>query len=127
MRAAGERWLEQLAPGATGWLGTTSGVTEDGRFILLARFTSEDAAMRNSDRPEQGEWWTETSKPFDGDAEFKNSVAVDEDMVGDPGTAGSSPPRMRRGQASPGRFRLRCGRRWRRSTRSLSASPSISI
>jgi hypothetical protein len=88
MRAAGDRWLEQLAPGATGWLGTTSGVTEDGRFILLARFTSEDAAMRNSDRPEQGEWWTETSKLFDGDAEFKNSVAVDEDMVGDPGTAG---------------------------------------
>jgi hypothetical protein len=43
--------------------------------------------MRNSDRPEQGEWWTETSKLFDGDAEFKNSVAVDEYMVGDPGTA----------------------------------------
>jgi hypothetical protein len=88
MRAAGERWLEQLAPGATGWLGTTSGVTEDGRFILLARFTSEDAAMRNSDRPEQGEWWAEMAKLFDGEPVFRDSTRVLVDVRGNPDDAG---------------------------------------
>ncbi|MGE5763508.1 MAG: hypothetical protein ACM3ZF_06425, partial [Mycobacterium leprae] len=64
MRAAFERWVEELAPGAAGWLGSTAGVTDDGRFIGLARFESEQAARRNSDRPEQGRWWAETSKLF---------------------------------------------------------------
>jgi hypothetical protein len=32
-RAALDRWVQELAPGATGWLGSTAGVTEDGRFI----------------------------------------------------------------------------------------------
>jgi hypothetical protein len=44
--------------------------------------------MRNSDRPEQSAWWAETSKLFDGEATFKNSIAVDEDLVGDPDSAG---------------------------------------
>ena len=48
-----DRWIQELAPGSIGWLGTTAGVTEDGRFIELARFESEDAARRNSNRPEQ--------------------------------------------------------------------------
>jgi hypothetical protein len=51
LRAAMDRWAQELALGAIGWLGTTAGVTEDGRFIALARFTSEEAARRNSDRP----------------------------------------------------------------------------
>ena len=33
-----DRWAQELAPGATGWLGSTAGVTDDGRFIALARF-----------------------------------------------------------------------------------------
>jgi hypothetical protein len=88
LRAAMDRWLSEVAPGSIGWLGSTGGVTEDGRFILFARFSSEDEAMRNSDRPEQSAWWAETSKLFDGDATFKNSIAVDEDLVGDPDNAG---------------------------------------
>ena len=44
--------------------------------------------MRNSDRPEQDAWWSETSKLFDGEATFKNSTAVDEDLVGNPDDAG---------------------------------------
>src|SRR6266508_1488720 len=57
-RAALDRWVQELAPGAPGWLGSTAGVTEDGRFIALARFESEEAAKRNSDRPGQdlSEW-----------------------------------------------------------------------
>jgi hypothetical protein len=33
VKAALDRWAEELAPGAEGWLGTTAGVTEDGRFV----------------------------------------------------------------------------------------------
>jgi len=54
-RAALDRWVEELASGAIGWLGTTAGVSGDGGFIALARFESEEAARRNSDRPEQGQ------------------------------------------------------------------------
>ncbi len=53
LRAAFDRWMTELSPGAKGWLGSTAGVTEDGRFVALARFESEAAAQRNSDRPEQ--------------------------------------------------------------------------
>jgi hypothetical protein len=50
LRAALDRWLQELAPGATGWLDSTSGVTEDGRFIAVVRFESAEAAKRNSYR-----------------------------------------------------------------------------
>jgi hypothetical protein len=88
VRAALDRWVEELAPGATGWLGSTAGVTEDGRFIGLVRFESEEAARRNSDRSEQGEWWAETSKLFTGEASFRDSNDVDVDIIRDPDTAG---------------------------------------
>ena len=87
-RAALERWAQELAPGATGWLGSTAGVTEDGRFIALARFESEEAARRNSDRPEQDQWWTETAKLFTGEATFKDSRDVVVDVNGEPDDAG---------------------------------------
>ena len=88
VRAAFDRWRAELAPGASGWLGSTGGVTEDGRFIGLARFESEEAARRNSDRPEQDAWWAETSKLFTGAATFKDSRDVVVDVTGDPDTAG---------------------------------------
>jgi len=77
LRARMDTWLDELAPGATGWLGTTAGVTDDGRFIALARFESEDAARRNSDRPEQGLWWSETAKLFSGDIAFHDCPETD--------------------------------------------------
>jgi hypothetical protein len=88
LRTAMDRWLSEVEPSSIGWLGSTSGVTEDGRFLLFARFTSETEAMRNSDRPEQSAWWAETSKLFEGNATFKNSIAVDEDLVGNADDAG---------------------------------------
>jgi hypothetical protein len=87
-RAALDRWVRELAPGAEGWLGTTAGVTEDGRFIAAARFASEEAARRNSDRPEQDRWWSETSRLFDGEPTFRDSSDVVVDTAGDPDTAG---------------------------------------
>jgi hypothetical protein len=88
VHAAMERWMRELAPGASGWLGSTAGVTEDGRFVALARFESREAAQRNSARPEQDAWWSEVSKAFDGEATFADSEDVDVDIVGDPDSAG---------------------------------------
>jgi hypothetical protein len=88
VQAALDRWAQELAPGSIGWLGSTAGVTEDGRFIALARFESEEAARRNSDRPEQDAWWAETAKLFSGEASFKDSSDVTVDVIGEPGDAG---------------------------------------
>ena len=86
--AALDQWTRDLAPGAIGWLGSTAGVTEDGRFIALARFESEEAARRNSNRPEQDQWWSETAKLFSGEPTFKDSTDIIPDVIGDPDTAG---------------------------------------
>src|SRR5579859_5309937 len=88
VHAALDRWSGQLAAGAEGWLGSTAGVTGDGRSVALARFESEQAARRNSDRPEQGQWWTEISKLFTGEVTFRDSSDVTVDVHGDPDQAG---------------------------------------
>jgi hypothetical protein len=88
VKAQMDRWMAELAPGAEGWLGSTGGVTADGRMIAVVRFESAEAAQRNSDRPEQGEWWAETAKLLDGEATFRNSQKVLVDMRGDADTAG---------------------------------------
>jgi hypothetical protein len=83
-----DQWVRELAPGADGWLGSTAGVTDDGTLVALARFESEDAAQRNSNRPEQGAWWAEVEAHFTSEPEFRNSSSVDVDAYGDPGAAG---------------------------------------
>jgi hypothetical protein len=88
LRRAVDQWYEEVAPGAVGWLGSTGGVTEDGRAIALVRFASADAARRNSERPEQDRWWAETSKLFDGEPTFTESEDVTVDTSGDPDRAG---------------------------------------
>jgi hypothetical protein len=88
LRAAFDHWAEELAPQASGWLGSTAGVTADGRFVALARFESADAARRNSGRPEQDRWWAETAQAFSGQATFEDSSDVAVDLVGDPEEAG---------------------------------------
>jgi hypothetical protein len=70
-----DRWQDELRPGATGYLGSTAGVTDDGRFVVLVRFESEEAARRNSARDQQGEWWTDTEKYLEG-ATFEDSADV---------------------------------------------------
>ena len=88
LSAAVDQWTQDLAPGATGWLGSTGGVTEDGRFIAAVRFESAEAARRNSERPEQDRWWAETEKLFDGPVTFRDSSDVTVDLHGDPDQAG---------------------------------------
>jgi len=71
-----DEWQERLMPESIGYLGSTAGVADDGTFIMSARFESEEAARRNSDRQEQGDWWEETSKYFDGEPTFSDYTDV---------------------------------------------------
>lgn len=75
IRGEMDRWTAELQPGAIGWLGSTSGVSDDGRFIALARFESEEAARRNSGRPEQDAWWSQASKHL-AEVVFHDSARV---------------------------------------------------
>jgi hypothetical protein len=87
LRRQVERWQEELRPGATGYLGTTAGVTGDGRLVVMARFESVEAAARNSQRAEQGNWWAETEKCLHT-VSFQESVAVDTLLGGGKDNAG---------------------------------------
>lgn len=70
IKAMADRWYSDVRPEAQGWLGTTGGITSDGECVILARFESRQAAQRNSERAEQGEWWTEAEKGFTGGVTF---------------------------------------------------------
>ena len=70
-----DRWERELRPGAGGFLGSTSGVTDDGRLIVLARFESEEATQRNNDRPEQRAWWADIEKTLE-EVNFQNGGEV---------------------------------------------------
>jgi hypothetical protein len=83
-----DKWQKDLRPGATGFLGSTSGVTDDGIGIAFARFESAAAAKANSERPEQGAWWTETAKCYSGDVTFTDSEDVETFLAGGSNDAG---------------------------------------
>ena len=83
-----ERWQSELAPGAEGYLGMTGGVADDGSVVMLARFQSEASAKANSERAEQGSWWADTAKYFDGDVTFRDCSDVDVEQSGDLDSAG---------------------------------------
>ena len=88
LRQQMDRWNEELRPGAAGFLGTTGGVTDDGRGVFLARFDSAAEAKANSDRPEQGKWWAETASCFDGEVTFTDSEDVEMFLAGGSDDAG---------------------------------------
>ena len=88
VRTAMEQWVRDLAPGASGWLGSTVGVADDGRFVALARFESAKAARHNSSRPEQDAWWSDLSKALTGEVTFVDSEDVVAEVLGDPDQAG---------------------------------------
>lgn len=88
LRRQGERWQEELRPGAIGFVGVTSGVTPDGRAVTVVRFESQEAAEANAARPEQGNWWAETEKYYDGEVTFTNSTDTTTWMGGGSNDAG---------------------------------------
>jgi hypothetical protein len=105
-----DRWRQELGPTAEGWLGGTYGVTDDNQFIGVVRFESKEAAARNSTRPEQSAWWTETEKSFDGEVTFHDCDEAMEFLDGGADDAGfvqviqgrvEDPERFRRFMGQP--------------------------
>jgi hypothetical protein len=88
VRNAMESWNSEVGPKAQGWLGTTAGVTTDGQLVAVARFESEEIAMKNSDSPEQSKWWENFSQNLDGEASFFNSNGVSLSGTGGSDNAG---------------------------------------
>jgi hypothetical protein len=88
IRRQGERWRADVQPGAIGFLGSTVGVSDDGTFYAFARFADAASARANSDRPEQGAWWEETAKLFDGEPTFRESNDITVLLDGGDDTAG---------------------------------------
>jgi hypothetical protein len=72
-----ERWVAEIKPGVKGYLGSTTGVTADGRAITIARFESAKAAAANSDNAQQTSWWNETAKAYDGEPTFIDCTEID--------------------------------------------------
>lgn len=83
----GEAWRDEVAPGADGFLGATTGVTADGEVVAIVRFADEASARRNSERPEQDAWWQEMVRLYDGGPTFVESGDVDQMTNGDPDDA----------------------------------------
>jgi len=83
-----ERWESEIRPGAAGFLGSTGGVTDDGVGFAIARFVSAAEAKANSERAEQGAWWSETEKCFDGPVSFTDSEDVENFLGGGSNDAG---------------------------------------
>lgn len=83
-----DKWVAELQPGAKGYVGTTAGVAADGRAVVFVRFESEAAARANSERPEQGAWWADTEKFFDGPVQFSESSDVTTFLAGGSDDAG---------------------------------------
>lgn len=87
VRKQWDRWQQELRPSSIGYLGGTAGVAEDGTFFAAARFESEEAARKNSDRPEQGEWWSETEQYLE-DVKFRDCTDIQEWAAGGSDDAG---------------------------------------
>jgi hypothetical protein len=77
LRRQFDRWRDELAPKAEGWLGTTAGLPTRGGFIAVVRFESEEAARRNSELPAQDQWWADTAQYLADDVVFHDCSNID--------------------------------------------------
>jgi hypothetical protein len=88
LRTLLEEWTRDLGPGATGWLGGTYGFADDDQFVGVVRFESKEAAMANSERPEQGAWAERFMALMEGTTEFHDCDDVTLMMDGGSDAAG---------------------------------------
>jgi len=70
LRTLAEAWRDEGGVGAVGYLGGTYGVTDNGDFIGVVRFTSREDAMANSARPETGAFAERMGALMDGAVQF---------------------------------------------------------
>jgi hypothetical protein len=71
--ALGDKWQQELRPGAKGFVGSTTGIAADGTFVGVIQFTDDVAAKENGDRPEQDAFFKEMSQLMDGEPTFLES------------------------------------------------------
>jgi hypothetical protein len=88
LKEHGEQWQRDVRPAAIGYLGVTSGITDDGRSIAIVRFEDEASARANSELPEQAAWWEGMAKLYDGEPTFTESSDTTEWMGGGSDDAG---------------------------------------
>jgi hypothetical protein len=96
-------WPADVGKSATGWLGNTAGVSDDGHFILLMRFVSEEAAWITSDLDESGRWWQRCARHLDTKPVFTGSTKVRGILGG--GSDDAAVVRITRGRATEDRLR----------------------
>lgn len=77
IKQATAKWETERRPQVKGFLGSTSGISAQGTFVIVARFESEELARKNSDDPAQTASWNELSKGFSGPATFHDCSEVD--------------------------------------------------
>ncbi|HYP46541.1 MAG TPA: hypothetical protein VEQ66_15250 [Propionibacteriaceae bacterium] len=87
-REALDLWVSGVVPGATDYLGSTTGVTEDGTLISIARYQSAEASHANGRRPEFKQWWSHTAQLFTAPPTVREADDVFTNVVGDPDDAG---------------------------------------
>lgn len=87
LRRQFEAWHTDLRPEASGYLGTTFGLTAEGYGIGMVRFATADDFADNQARAEQQAWWAETEKMFVV-VTTHDSDAVDVFLVGGSDRAG---------------------------------------
>lgn len=76
VRAAGQRWIDEVRPNAVGFVGGTAGVADDGTFVTIARFEDEASARKNSELPQQSAWWASFEPLVDGPPTFRETTEV---------------------------------------------------
>lgn len=100
MGAAFDTWMREIAPGATGLLGSTGGVTDANELFILTLFESEEEARANEARPEQGQFWAEVFDLFRSEPAIQTSTRVYSDTNGDLNSTGFV--QIRSGEVSDG-------------------------
>src|SRR5262249_355340 len=83
-----ESWEDEGSVGAVGYLGGTYGVSDDGDFLGVIRFTSREDAMANSARPETGAFAEKMGALMDGPGQFHDCGGVTTWLDGGSGDAG---------------------------------------
>ncbi len=88
VRALMQEWDATTDNEASGFLGATNGVTDDGMFIGVVRFESKEKAMANSARPETDAMAKRFAELMDGPPEFHDCDDVSVWMDGGSDDAG---------------------------------------
>lgn len=86
-RQAMQRWLPDVSQGAVGLVGITAGVADDGEFIVVLQFDSEEAARADSDRRKQNQGWADICAALDGEVTVKNGTRTEVFLAGNLGQA----------------------------------------